>query len=224
MVAKVTSDKEKLTLQYAESMCLELCRECNFGLEGRGQSRSDGGEAENDAGYYFSNGAWRSAFQQITQIAYSALSNKSCPLSMDEERWNWCHKAAYRELVHLSIIRYHQIQVSVDLAKQYPDREIHILQSSVCKESMDRGGKTNACLLWALGEESPELYKNVFAAFYARALLSRGRLILADRMEPMLALTLVMEQAEIQQFLQRLTELLGARSGRATPAISNGLV
>ena len=214
-IAKMTVDTEELAMDYVETMRKELYQDRNFTMVNRGQVGEK--QSNNDPGYYFPNVEWRFALQQITQMAYESLVDKKCPIEMDKMRWNWCHKTAYRELVHLSIIRYHQVQAGIEVMKKQAGKKIHILQSSVCKESMDRGGKTNACLLWALGEESPELYKQVFAAFHARALLSRKRLILADRMEPMLALTVVMEQPEINQFLQALTRHFLCRGSKATP-------
>lgn len=52
------------------------------------------------------------------------------------------------------------------------------------------------CFLWALGGNKDD----VFAAFHARALLSRFRLVLPDRVEPMYALTMVMPQEDVQAF------------------------
>ena len=120
------------------------------------------------------------------------------------QQWNWHEKAAFRELVTLGIMRYVQ-------AKKVSNIKLFgkVISTYACKESIDRGGKTTACILWALGKDTQGERREVFYALHARALLARRRLILKNRLEPLLSLMKVMHHKEIQTFFKTMQNRAG---------------
>ncbi len=174
--------EEPLNTHYRQAMLDELCAEDNFTTANRG--------------YYFpgSSTTWKSAFQAIVDDAFHVAIAVSRPEGMIEARWNWQQKAAFRELVAIGIMRYAQLQVA---------KRGSIVTTYACKESIDRGGKINACMLWALAKEPTKVEKQVFHVLHARALLGRFRLILAMRAQPLFALMNTLKQETVHAFLQR---------------------
>ena len=161
----------------------------------------------NDKGYYFPEGgqgeAFKSACGAIVDKAYDIVMRSPPPKKGDGESdtkfaerkclWQWRQKAAFRELVNLGVMRYWQLQ---SLPKQGM-----ALATSCCKECIDRGGKTMAEFLWALGDGSEGSLKQVFASLQGRALLARNRIILPGRLEPFIALTEFVSQNVAHDFL-----------------------
>jgi hypothetical protein len=107
--------------------------------------------------------------------------------------WQWRQRAAFRELANLGIMRYWQLR---SLGSQGTD-----VATCCCKECIDRGGKMMGEMMWALGDGSPETLKQVFTAVQGRALLSRNRIILPERLTPFLALTEMVPQDVAHGFL-----------------------
>lgn len=183
-------DTQGLTLEYKEAMKGEL-----YAKEG---------------GYYFPDTSYQVPLEAIVEDAYRVVIE--CPINKEipQEKWNWYQKAAFRELVILGMIRFH-------VAKCALHSHSSILVSYACKESMDRGGKINAAFLWALGEDTFRFKKIVFSALHGRPLLSRGRLILADRLEPLFALQIVVSQPKVRKFLHDIAQSVGVHSKATIP-------
>lgn len=187
------ADKTKLNEAYKQEQLAELTHESNFTLEARRQN--PGG------GYYFpaktdqEKQKWCKAFEDIVDRAFITVALQKKPQGMEEAKWHWYQKAAFRELVLMGVVKYSQVQTAEHVAERATGGKVMV--TNACKENIDRGGKTNACFLWALGGSKDD----VFAAFHARALLGRFRLVLPDRVEPMYALTMVLPQEEVAIFL-----------------------
>jgi hypothetical protein len=189
-------DDEPLSVSYREEMKKSLTHRDNFTLENR--QKFAGG------GYYFPKKIIsKEILEKICDMAYSELIHEVKPKSVTQTRWNWMVKASFRELVTLGIIKYFQAKVAVELMEKFSDScDIKLLATNTCKEGIDRGGKINACLLWALGQATEQEKQQVFAAFHSRALLSRYRMVISDRVEPMLSLTEVVTHDDLQKFLK----------------------
>ena len=132
-------------------------------------------------------------FIDIVEEAYSLVATKHTDN-------NWYAKAAFRELVFLGIIAFQQA-LSIQRIQQ-THSSFSVLFTNACKENIDRGGKTNAELFWALGNRTKDSLKQVLAAIHSRALLTRARLIHPHRIEAMYALTLLLSQDEVATFLE----------------------
>lgn len=132
-------------------------------------------------------------FIDIIEEAYSLVATK--PTAN-----NWYAKAAFRELVFLGIIAFQQA-LSIQRIQQ-THSSFSVLFTNACKENIDRGGKTNAELFWALGNRTKDSLKQVLAAIHGRALLTRARLMHSHRIEAMYALTLLLSQDEVAAFLK----------------------
>ncbi|MDB6081875.1 MAG: hypothetical protein JWO53_1147 [Chlamydiia bacterium] len=208
-IEAAVTDDSPLNAEYKEVVRKELVQEAHFRLNNRIQAA--------DGGYYFPDIAWKSVINKIIDKAYEAVIHHQLPLGTDQKVWNWQQKAALRELVILGIMRY-LVARSVQEASAL-QADAKILSSYVCKECMDRGGKVNASFLWALGADIPETHKLVFSALHGRALLSRNRLVLADRVEPMLATAMVITQPEMQMFLHDIAKSVDVHSQIVTPLI-----
>lgn len=188
-IKKAVQDKSGLDEAYAHAQLLELLDDANFTLENRGKNRG---------GYYYfparnedEKAEWQKACGNIVLAAFDAVKKHTNPVN-DTDRWQ--QKAAFRELVLMGIIKHSQEIAAEKIALG----QGKMMVTNACKENIDRGGKTNACFLWGLGGKEDD----VFAAFHARALLSRFRLVLPDRVEPMYALTKVLPQKVVQKFLR----------------------
>ncbi len=192
-IERMTQDATPLNREYANSQIQELQHDDNFTLAKRDSKK--GGH------YYFpvknenEKTQWKEVCKNVVERAFKLTSKSTRPESMSEEKWNWYQKAAFRELVLLGLIKVRQEMAGVEASKNGGG----VLATNACKENIDRGGKTNACLLWALGGSN----EDVFSAFHGRALLSRFRLALADRITPLYALTTVIKQEEAKKFLTR---------------------
>jgi len=159
-------DEHASPLQLKE----ELLNPCNFSLENRMR--------RGDPGYYFPGGQarWEKTLLNIFDRAYGITQNKQ----------------ALVELVHLAIIRHHQMTVL---------QRGSVLSTIACKESIDRGGKINAELLWAIAPQTKPMDLVIFSMFQARALLTRKRFIVASRADEMQALLMHVNREEAHLFL-----------------------
>ncbi|MBS0634237.1 MAG: hypothetical protein JSR37_02085 [Verrucomicrobia bacterium] len=180
-IQQAISDDTPLNPEYKQQQVDELLADANFTLVER--VNNPGG------GYYFPSQEWKEACKDIVDKAYALCVKEAKP---EDKKWNWYQKAAFRELVAMGLIKYSQ-----ELTAAKAPAGGRVMVTAACKENIDRGGKTNACFLWALGGDEQE----VFSAFHARALLGRHRLVLPDRVEPMYALLRVMPQQAVHDFL-----------------------
>lgn len=190
-IEEAISDPSPLDEAYKQQQLGELLNDSNFTLEKRVEN--PGG------GYYFPPAEkedWQKACKEIVDKAFAAChKQKKTDDKMPQEKWNWYQKAAFRELVAMGIIAHSQKYAAQKIAAKCPPGKM--MATNACKENIDRGGKTNACFLWAQGGNEMD----VFSAFHARALLGRFRLVLPDRVEPMYALMRVLPQQEVRDFL-----------------------
>ena len=198
-IEQALADYSGLNEAYKEELKKDLLDEQNFTLCNRGKK----GDGKNDPGYYF---PWKKAdcikpFSHIVDHAFDL----AVLMPAGNKKENWYQKAAFRELVNLGIIRYHQMK-SVWLVCARDQRrhvkDVSVLFTSACKESIDRGAKVNAALLWAQLEATQENEKRIFSLFYGRSLLTRHRLILRTRHEAMYALISRLAQKDVHNFLQ----------------------
>lgn len=191
-IEALASDAYGLTIEYKEAMKNELLQPVKAG------------------GYYFPDKSYQVPLDKIVEHAYRVVID--CPINREipQKKWNWYQKAAFRELVILGVMRFHVAQCAL---RSHAD----ILVSYACKESMDRGGKINAAFLWALGSDTLEFQEIVFSALHGRSLLSRGRLILADRLEPLFALQIVVSQPKVHEFLHDIAQSVGVHSKAIIP-------
>ena len=166
--------------QYAVLMKEELLKTCNFTLENRIGS--------GDSGYYFPHGKkrWIEPLTMIVDMALKAASG--------------CKRVAFRELVHLGIIRYYQLATQASLS------------TIACKEGIDRGAKVNAEILWALADNAKEYEKYIFSLLFARALLTRSRAILPDRVQQIAALLQHIPHKVAHDYLHDIGMLFGVES------------
>ncbi len=147
----------------------------------------------------------RHAYEQIVDRAFEIVSKTKHPERAEGESgtdykkrlaiWQWEQKAAFRELVHLGIVRYWQLR---SIASQGQD-----VISLCCKECIDRGAKTMGEYLWALGDGSEDGLKAALYAVQGRALLARNRVIIASRLEPLVALSQIVPQDQAHEFLTK---------------------
>lgn len=119
-------------------------------------------------GYYFpaktieEQHAWRQKLEQIIDLA-DVVAKKLVPR---QDR-----HSVFCDLVTLGIIEYF-----VDRVAKKP-----ALFNASCKESIDRGGKINALLLWA--KKGPSEITSVLSCLHARALCIRSRQIKDRRLQ-----------------------------------------
>lgn len=191
-IQKAIWDTEPLNQEYMQSQLDELLHEANFTLKNR--RANPGGEAYFPAHNDEEKEQWRALINYVVRSAYQIVEKKEKPKELLDEKWIWYHKAAFRELVLLGLILCGQKKAADSIGACGGK----MLVTNVCKENIDRGGKTNACLLWAHGGSE----EDVLAALYARALLTqKSRLVQPDRLEQMYALTMVVSQQQVGQFL-----------------------
>ena len=210
-------DEEGLTAAYKEAQKKELLDPSNFTLDSQVHAHT--------AGYYFPGdiSQWKEVLLQIVDLAYEKVISQKVPqvLRIDRKKWNWYQKAAFRELVNMGIISYYQAKVASSVSGLLsPDLhgiDIGLLFTCACKESIDRGAKTNAAFLWAQGDASQEIQEQVFSALHARALLTRRRLILASRVEPLYALVLILPQNLVHKMLQDVQAIACVSAETAKP-------
>jgi hypothetical protein len=135
----------------------------------------------------------KAKFVEPAQKEGEAQSAYTQRVERERRIWQWRQKAAFRELVNLGVMRYWEM-------KTLPEQGSHVF-TCCCKECIDRGGKIMAEMLWALGDGSAESVRQAAYALQGRALLARGRIILAARLEPFLALTQFVSQNDAHTFL-----------------------
>ncbi len=189
-IQQAIHDENPIDERYTQTQLAELIHDSNFTFAKR--RKNPGG------GYYFHvKGAekeqWKKECKAVVDRAFDLVKNKQPPEGITQEQWNWYQKAAFRELVLMGVVKLNQEKTAEDFA----DTGGKVMVTNACKENIDRGGKTNACFLWALGGDE----EDVVAAFHSRALLGRYRLVLPDRVEPFYALTRVVPKNEVHAFL-----------------------
>jgi hypothetical protein len=196
--------------QYKKLMQEELMNPCNWQLSER--------KHRLDTGYYFADETWKEILPQLVDMAFSLVTTYEMPESFEYSKnvWNWYQKACFRELVHVAIISYHHAQ-SAYLLAQKVQQDACLVLTCACKESIDRGAKVNATLLWALGKDTHKWHEAVFCALHGRALVTRQRLILHSRVEPFYALLLVAKQSDVQKLITDVQKLVGVEFEGATP-------
>lgn len=114
--------------------------------------------------------AWEKAFITMSEEAIGCLQDGT-----DQEKMR-----AYKELILVSLVRLWQGYV-YGFFKQ-KGAPFELLSTVACKECIDRGGKLNAELVWALDKsQEDEREAKVVALFYGRALLARKRMIQKHR-------------------------------------------
>ncbi len=126
-------------------------------------------------GHYFpipedKRGLWESAIRNISEEAAGCIQAGSEQAKV----------RAYKELILVSLVRLWQGYV-YGIFKQRSE-PFELLSTVACKECIDRGGKLNAELVWALDKSSDEEREaKSIALFYGRALLARKRMIQKHR-------------------------------------------
>ncbi len=111
-------------------------------------------------------------------------------------------QSAYKELMLLMIVRAWQGKIFRALSSR--SDQIELLSTIACKECIDRGGKLNASLLWALDPSiDEEVEKKVIALFYGRALLARKRMIQPHRSDSFMDLVNVVPRMQVRDFCNR---------------------
>ena len=215
-----------LDLQYRDQMKDLVTFECNFSLKAR--------KTNPHASYYFpiydkdNKQSCKADLQYIVDQAYHVVEEKQKPTSItciSDSEWNWYKKAAFRELTTLGIIKYFQNYAMKKLAaKQQNSEEIQLLMTNACKENIDRGGKINTELYWAMAGRHSKTLKGALSSFHSRALLARRRLILPNRIEAIYALTMVLSQEEAQTFLHEIGKKEGVVLDTLTPIIKHSFL
>lgn len=140
---------------------------------------------------------WKLALKQIVNSAYEVVNPRKIPF-VDKKR-----AAAFYELIKLGIIRYHEAKAMSE-TRDLPDNA-EVLHCRICKSGVDRAGKTNAEMLWALGEENSDRF--VSAAFHSRAVLSKGRLVLEGHHNHFISLATYVAQDQLKKYLNFIQNL-----------------
>jgi hypothetical protein len=207
-IEAATKDDKGLDDNYKNKMVEVLTDNNNFKIDGRGAP---------DFGYYFhvptkdAREQFIAKLKKVVSQAYDTVKkNKDNPKPEDPEKlkkWNWQQKAAFRELVNMGVTRLLRARAAAEVLENRTlnDTRVELLDTEACKECIDRGGKANALMMWALSpvddSGKSKFEDKVLAAMHGRALLGRFRLILPSRIEPMFALTKICTHAEVRQFL-----------------------
>lgn len=139
-------------------------------------------------GYYFpakteeAKAFWLARIEAIINEA-NRIANKVASL---QDR-----QTVFRELLNLGIIHFFIGQQS----------KRPLLMSVACKESIDRGGKMNALLLWA--NQGPQAMDDVLACLNVRALVVRYRQIQQRRLDEALILLRSISHDELTSYLTK---------------------
>lgn len=178
---------EAFNEDYLAAFQKELLHDDNFTLKNR-QERHGGL-------YYFpakDRKHWEEVIPQILSLAYATV---------DQNRSNHTEQelgAAFKELVHLGIMRHNQ-QFSLETLQRLTDRvKIQSIESRVCKSCIDRGGKiTNEHFIAVSSSKEDDL---AVGAFHGRPLLVARRLLLEEYTEAFSSLWKVVSRDVIKEF------------------------
>ncbi|MEI8124259.1 MAG: hypothetical protein WCG42_00710 [Parachlamydiaceae bacterium] len=152
---------------YSKRLLDQLLDDDNFTLESRLKKRQGGL-------YFFpekQKSHWQLALPRIVEEAYRTIFDNKAETSNAD----LCK--AFKELVHLGIMRHHQ-QLSAQSIQQLVEQlEFRFFDSRVCKSCIDRGGKNTISQLVVLSDpfENEDL---ILGAFHGRPLLVARRLML----------------------------------------------
>ena len=179
------------TESYKTAYLQLLLQDANF-VERASQSYSGGG-------FIFpldEKEEWKRLLPVIVDEAFEIINTNKKEIHSDTLQ------EAFLELVNLGIIRLHQTRSLTNLAFRVPEKETNVLQVHACKGNIDRGGKTNPSLLWALGDCRWSDF--MISSLFSRALLERRRLLFHNRMVAISALIEVVPQNVAKEFLLKI--------------------
>jgi hypothetical protein len=170
------TDPDSFDDKYKDQFLQQLLDKDNFTLEDRLETRQGGA-------YYFPKSQqkrWESALPTIVNNVYEKIKANREPNHTVSDL-----SKAFKELVNLSIIRYHQ-QLSLEtlfpLAKMNSLKNtVNMIHSMVCKSCIDRGGKNTFNYLYALSDADIL----ALGAVHGRTLLV-GRRLMLDKYAPSL--------------------------------------
>lgn len=194
MMRGVDDEKRVLESTYREAFFQSLIHPDNYTL--RHRKTHPGG------GYYFpippnQRLEWEKAIKTIVEDAYRTMEPYASlpPKTV---------LSTFRDLAHLGIMSHYQ-KMFVDRLAEKATGDFQILESHICRSGIDRGGEINAELLFASPpKDSLQISEEMVAGVsYARAFLTRRRLIIKEFLERVADLTQALPREQAQQFMQR---------------------
>jgi len=118
-------------------------------------------------------------------------------------------KRAFHELFHLSLIRFHEQSSLNLLAKKTNNRALHVLRSTACTFSVDRGAKMNAFSYYA-SRKKPKP-SPLIGSFFGRPLLTFRRLPQQKRVHQLTPLLRVVPHKDLYKHIHQIDTIVASK-------------
>lgn len=200
---KGVEDEEQLNTEYQGNFLKSILDPDNYTLKNR--KDHPGG------GYYFNvpeglREQWKKDVEAIVAEAFEIAQGAQAEARKQGITLpNKTVHSAFRDLAHLGMMSHYQKMFVDQLAKKATG-EFHILESHICRSGMDRGGQVNAQLLFAslLKEGAEPIQEDLIAGVtFARAFLSRRRLLIEENLERTADLVQAISREKAQEFMKK---------------------
>ncbi|CCB90618.1 putative uncharacterized protein [Waddlia chondrophila 2032/99] len=191
---------------FVEELKEKLSDDSHFTLEKRTQSKHHG------------HGIYYPAEKEEMEEVLSAIAKEAGELLKEiipegevlEGKEAWFAKAAAKEFAYAAIQRHFMSKELAALQEQ--GVSMNVITTSACKEDIDRGFSDHIKRMWMLRAGKKKLLAKITNM---PALMARYRVILEDRMQPLVGVMNLVSREKAKEHLNNLSELNGVASEKA---------